>query len=90
VKVRPAIVAATLALWPVLALAQAQSSSAPLIVTATVISSCRVHVQGSWAPSGLSTLPVTVNCARGSAQPRVQRPLAPHREMRDAVLVIDF
>jgi hypothetical protein len=87
--VRPSIVAATLALWPVLALAQTQSATAPLIVTATVVSSCRVNVQDSASPAGLSTLPVAVVCSRGGAQPRVQRPM-PHREIRDAVLVIDF
>jgi hypothetical protein len=91
VKVRPSIVAATLALWPVLALAQAQSSTAPLIITATVVSTCRVNVQGSSAPSGLSTLPVSVTCARGAGTPpRVQRPHVLHREIRDAVLLIDF
>ena len=87
--IRPTLAAAILVASS--ALAQAQSASAPLIVTATVISSCRVDVPRSVTPSALSTVPVAVTCARGGAQPRVQRPSAPRRrEVRDAVLVIDF
>jgi len=71
--------------------AQAQSASAPLIVTATVVSSCSVNSPRQAQPSQFSTLPVAVSCARGRVAPRVQRPAAPRRsEVRDAVLVIDF
>lgn len=87
--VRPVLAAAILAASS--ALAQAQSASAPLVVTATVISSCRVDVPRSVTPPALSTLPVAVTCARGGAQPRVQRPSAPRRsEKHDALVVIDF
>ena len=70
--------------------AQAQSTSAPLIVTATVVSTCRVDVPPSAEASAFATMPVTVTCARGTT-PQVQRPVAPHRiEIRDAVLIINF
>jgi hypothetical protein len=87
---RTLVAAAILAGVP--ALAQAQSASAPLIVTATVVSSCKVGVPKSADPAHFSTLPVDIRCARGGASARVQRPAAPPRriEMRDAVLVIDF
>ena len=72
-------------------IAQAQSASAPLVVTATVVSSCNVNAPRQAEPSHFSTLPVAVTCARGRVAPRVQRPAAPRRsEVRDAVLVIDF
>lgn len=72
-------------------LAQAQSASAPLIVTATVVSTCNVTSPRQAEPSRFSTLPVAVTCARGRVAPRVQRPIAPRRiEVHDAVLVIDF
>jgi hypothetical protein len=71
--------------------AQAQSASAPLIVTATVVSSCKVDAPRSAEPSAFAILPVAVTCAKGAAAPRVQRPSAPRlREVRDAVLVINF
>jgi hypothetical protein len=74
------------------AIASAQSASAPLIVTATVVSSCRVNVPRAVEPGMFPELPVAVACARrGGAAPRLQRPAAPRRsEMRDAVLVINF
>jgi hypothetical protein len=73
------------------ALAQGQSASAPLIVTATVVSTCTVKVPRSVEASNFATMPVTVTCARGGAPARVQRPIAPRRsEVRDAVLIIDF
>jgi hypothetical protein len=73
------------------ALARAQSASAPLIVTATVVSTCTVDVPRSVEPSTFAIMPVAVTCARRSAAPRVQRPSAPRRsEVRDAVLLIDF
>ena len=72
-------------------LAQAQSASAPLIVTARVVSTCQVNSPRQAQPSQFSTLPVAVSCARGRVAPRVQRPAAPRRsEVRDAVLIIDF
>ena len=87
--VRAALAAAILAGAP--ALADAQSASAPLIVTATVVSTCRVEVPRSAAASSFATLPVAVTCAKRGATPRVQRPVAPRRsEVRDAVLIIDF
>jgi hypothetical protein len=87
--IRPTLAAAILAASS--ALAQAQSASSLLIVRATVVSSCKVDVPRSVEPSALPTLPVAVTCARGGAQPRVQRPSVPRRsDVRDAVLVIDF
>jgi hypothetical protein len=76
---------------PIVALAQ--SASAPLVVTATVVSTCRVEVPRSAEPSSLATMPVALTCARRGATPRVQRPIAPpprRSEVRDAVLIIDF
>jgi hypothetical protein len=75
------------------ALAHAQSASAPLIVTATVVSTCKVDVQRSAEASTFATMPIAVTCARRGATPRVQRPIAPQpqrSEVRDAVLIIDF
>ena len=62
------------------------------IVTATVVSSCKVNAPRQADPSRFSTMPVAITCARGRVAPRVQRPSpAPRRsEVRDAVLVIDF
>jgi len=71
--------------------AHAQSASAPLIVTATVVSTCRVEVPRSAEASTFPTMPVAVTCARRGAAPRVQRPKEPRRsEVRDALLIIDF
>ena len=87
--VRTVLAAAILAGAP--ALAHAQSASAPLIVTATVVSTCRVDVPRSAEASTFATMPVAVTCARRGTTPRVQRPIAPRRsEVRDAVLIIDF
>jgi len=73
------------------ALAHAQSASAPLIVTATVVSRCTVDVPQSAAASTFATVPVLLTCAKRGPTPRVQRPIAPHHsEVRDAVLIIDF
>jgi hypothetical protein len=73
------------------ALAHGQSASAPLVVTATVVSACRVDVARSADASTFATMPVAVTCARRGTPPRVQRPIAPRRgEARDAVLIIDF
>jgi len=72
------------------ALAQAQSTSATLMVTATVVSTCRVDVQRSAEISVFGTMPVSVTCAKGAARPHVQRPVAPHREVHEAVLTINF
>lgn len=87
---RSIVAAAILAGVPVLA--QAQSASAPLVVTATVVSTCHVSSPRQAEPSQFSTLPVAVTCVRGLVAPRVQRPAAPPRrnEVRDAVLVINF
>jgi hypothetical protein len=82
-------VAAILAGVPILA--HAQSASAPLVVTATVVSTCKVDVPRSAEASTFATLAVAVTCARRGTTPRVQRPIAPRRsEVRDAVLIIDF
>lgn len=71
--------------------AVSQSASAPLIVTATVVSTCHVNSPRQAEPSQFSTLPVAVSCARGRVAPRVQMPAAPRRsDVRDAVLTIDF
>jgi len=86
---RRVLAATILAGAPVLA--HAQSASAPLIITATVVSTCRVEVPRSAEGSTFATLPVAVTCARRGTTPRVQRPIAPRRsEVRDAVLIIDF
>jgi len=74
------------------ALAHAQSASAPLVVTATVVSTCKVDVPRSAEASTFATMPMMVTCAKGGITPRVQRPIAPppRSEVRDAVLTIDF
>jgi len=90
--VRTVLAAVILAGAP--ALAQTQSVSAPLFVTATVVSTCNVDVPRSADASRFATMPVAVTCAKGGATPRVQRPIAsiaPRRsEVRDAVLIINF
>ena len=90
--VRTVLAAAILVSVP--ALAHAQSASAPLIVTATVVSTCSVDVPRSAEASTFTTMPVGVTCAKGSVTPRVQRPIAPgaarRSEVRDALLIIDF
>jgi hypothetical protein len=87
--VRRVLAAAVLAGSP--ALAHAQSASAPLIVTATVVSTCNVEVPRSAEAAIFATIPVSVSCANGGTTPRVQRPIAPPRgEVRDALLIIDF
>jgi hypothetical protein len=87
--VRTVLAAAILAGAP--ALPRAQSASAPLIVTATVVSTCKVEVPPSAEASTFATMPVAVTCAKRVTTPRVQRPTAPRRsEVRDAVLIIDF
>jgi hypothetical protein len=86
--IRRALVAALLAGAPVLA--HAQSSSAPLVVSATVVSTCSVDVASSAPASAFATMPVGVTCARGAIAARVQRPFAARSDARDALLVIDF
>jgi hypothetical protein len=88
--VRTVLAAALLAGAP--ALAHAQSAAAPLLVTATVVSTCRVDVPRSAEAWTFATMPVTLTCARG-VTPRVQRPIAPaiaQRQFLDAVLIINF
>jgi hypothetical protein len=76
------------------ALVQAQSATAPLLVTATVVSTCSVDAPRSAEASTFTTMPVGVTCAKGGVTPRVQRPIAPgaarRSEVRDALLIIDF
>ena len=73
------------------AVVKAQSASAALIVTATVVSTCRVDVPRSVEASSFATMPIDVTCARGATTPRVQRPIGPRPlEARDALLIIDF
>ena len=92
--VRTVLAAALLAGAP--AVAHAQSASAPLVVTATVVSTCRVDVPRSAEASTFTTMPVGVTCAKGGVTPRVQRPIAPRpiaprrSEVRDALVIIDF
>jgi hypothetical protein len=71
-------------------LAQAQAASTPLIVTATVLSTCQVNVPRQVERSVLSTMPVDITCARGGGAPRVQRPPAPQFSAEHALLVINF
>lgn len=68
----------------------AQSAAAPLAVSATVVSSCSVDVPRSADSSSFATMPVSVTCAKGGSTPRVQRPVSPRTEVRDAVLIINF
>jgi hypothetical protein len=89
--VRIVLAAAILAGAP--ALAQVQSASAPLVVTATVVSTCKVDVPRSAEVSTFATMPVAVACAKRGFTPRVQRPIPPpprRSEVRDALLIIDF
>ncbi len=87
--VRAVLAAALLAGAP--ALARADSASAPLLVTATVVSTCQVDVSGSAGASTVAAWPVVLTCAKRGATPRVQRPSAPPRtHVRDALLTIDF
>jgi hypothetical protein len=88
--IRTVVAAALLAGVPVVALAQ--SAAAPLVVTATVVSTCKVDVPRSAQAAAFATMPVSVTCAKGSATPRVQRPLAPppRSEVRDAILIVNF
>jgi hypothetical protein len=80
------------------ALAHAQSAAAPLVVTATVVSTCSVDVPPSAEASAFAIMPVTLTCARG-VTPRVLRPIAPRRTVGqtssgpavlDALLIINF
>ncbi len=69
----------------------AQSRSAPLAVTATVVSSCKVDVPRAADMRSLASLPVALTCARRGATPRVQRPQPARRaEAQAAVVRIDF
>ena len=80
---------ATLAAAP--AVAHAQSVSAPLVVTATVVSTCTIDVPRAAERSVFPSFPVKVTCARHGAAARVQHPPTPHRsDLRDAVLLINF
>jgi hypothetical protein len=75
-------------------LAQAQglqSVSAPLVVTATVVSSCKVKVPRHVERSAFPTMPVDIRCAReAGADARVQRPPAPQTTVGHALVVINF
>jgi hypothetical protein len=83
------VAAAILAGVPVLA--RAQSASSPLIISATVISTCSVDVPRWAEASTFATMPIGMTCARGATTPRVERPIGPRRiEIRDALLIIDF
>jgi hypothetical protein len=82
-----AILAVLLGVTPTLA----QEQSAPLFITATVVSTCRVEVPRSAEASAFAIMPIDVICARGATTPRVTRPIGPRRvEIRDALLIIDF
>jgi len=86
---RAVLAAAILAGAPVGA--HAQSVSAPLIVTATVVSTCKIDVPQSADASIVATLAASVTCAKGGTTPRVERLIAPQRvEVRDTVLLINF
>jgi hypothetical protein len=87
--VRTVLAAVILAGAP--AWAHAQSASAPLVVRAIVVSTCKVEVPQSAEASTFASLPVAVTCARRGAAARVQRPPVPrHSDVRDAVLTINF
>jgi hypothetical protein len=84
-----ALLVAALSIVPVGA--AAQSKSAPLVVTATVVSSCKVNVPSASSASALPTIPVAVACGRGVVPPRVQRPeLARRIDTGAALVVINF
>ena len=83
-------IAAALVLATLPAIVAAQSASAPLMVTATVVSSCKVDVPRRATPTSMPTVPVGVRCARNGVTPRVQL-LAPRRvDLRGALVVVDF
>jgi hypothetical protein len=73
-------------------LARADSASEPLLVTATVVSTCTIESPQSAEASRVATFPVTVTCGTGTEAPRVQRPVMAlrRRDERDAVLTINF
>ena len=75
-------------------LAYGQSATAPLVVTATVVSSCTVKVPAEVDRSALSTMPVDIDCVRrgprGEHNARVRRPRLPHRSVDHALLIVNF
>ena len=71
-------------------LALAQSVAAPLIVSATVVSSCKVRVPRQVERSALSIMPIDVECTRGSVDARVRRPPPSQSHVGDALVVINF
>jgi hypothetical protein len=70
--------------------AQAQARSTPLVVTATVVSTCQVSVPDEIEHSAFSTLPVGVACTRGKLNAQVRHPLAPRIAGGHALVVINF
>ena len=71
---------------------RAQSVSAPLLVTATVVSSCRVELPQYADATRFGSFPVGLECARGvAARPRVER-FAPaaYTTLLDGLVVINF
>jgi hypothetical protein len=74
-------------------LAQAQTAAAPLVVTATVVSSCKTNVPRQVKRSALSTMTVDIACARGSrggVDARVRRPLSSPSSVGHALVLINF
>lgn len=70
-----------------------QSASAPLVVTATVVSSCKVSVPRQVQRSAMPTTPVDVACTRSSrADARVAPPAAAQSQtsVGDGLVVINF
>ena len=87
--VRRILAAVTLAAAP--AVAQAQSVSAPLVVTATVVSTCAVEVPRAAERAVFPAFPVKVTCVRRGAAARIEPPATLRRaESGDAVLTINF
>jgi hypothetical protein len=73
------------------AVTHAQTAAAPLLVTATVMPSCRVDVPQSAEFANLATMPVTMACAKAMLTPRVERPIASQASAaQDAVVTVNF
>jgi hypothetical protein len=71
----------------------AQETSAPLFVSATVVSTCMVVTPRLVEASHFSTMTVEITCARRGSlgrTPRIERPRAPKQNVEGAVLVINF
>jgi hypothetical protein len=90
-RVTTLLAAVVLLALPIPAVAQS-SASAPLLVTATVISSCRVNVPRTVSREAAASVAVAIRCARGAITPHVQNPAPSPRVAQNtaALVVINF